>query len=101
MFIKIVDRTEQDVPGRWLHGTCRRIAICCRTIKLLSRQALGSSLGDGRPKNGSQQKYSKHAQGKDAGEMDFGVLETHGKGLDQSQRFLGRNRSKYFNNESE
>ena len=68
-----------------------------RTIKPVSRQALG----DGCPKNGSQQKYSKHAQGKDAGEMDFGVLETHGKGLEQSQRFLGRNRSKYFNNESE
>ncbi|MBT5441865.1 MAG: hypothetical protein HOK91_03685 [Gammaproteobacteria bacterium] len=73
----------------------------CRTIKLVSRQKLGPGLGNGRPKNGSQQKYSKHPQGKDAGEMDFGVLETHGKGLDQSQRFLGRNRSKYFNNESE
>lgn len=69
----------------------------CRTIKPASRQALSY----GRPKNGSQQKYSKHPQGKDAGEMDFGVLEAHGKGLDQSQRFLGRNRSKYFNNESE
>jgi|TARA_B110000211_G_C13770662_1_gene417362 hypothetical protein len=73
----------------------------CRTIKPASRQALGPGLGNGRPKNGRQQKYSKNPQGKDAGEMDFGVLETHGKGLDQSQRSLGRNRSKYFNNESE
>jgi len=73
----------------------------CRTIKRVCRQALGLGLGYGRPKNGSQQKYSKHPQGNDAGEIDFGVLETHGKGLDQSQSFLGRNRSKYFNNESE
>jgi hypothetical protein len=73
----------------------------CRTIKLVSRQVLGPGLGYGRPKNRSQQKYSKNPQGKDAGEMNFGVLETHGKGLNQSQRFLGRNRLKYFNNKPE
>jgi hypothetical protein len=68
---------------------------------VLSRQKLGPCLGYGRPKNGRQQKHSKQSQAKDAGEMDFGVLETHGKGLNQSRRFLGRNRTKYFNNELE
>jgi hypothetical protein len=66
----------------------------CRTIKLVSRQKLGPGLGNGHPKNGSQQKHSKHSQGKDAGEMNSGVLESHGKGLNQSRRFLGKNRSK-------
>jgi hypothetical protein len=70
-------------------------------VELLRGQKLGPGLGNGHPKNGSQQKHSKHSQSKNAGEMNFGVFENHGKGLNQSRRFLGRNRTKYFNNELE